>query len=207
MPAISPVLLDHPALWRGGQCAPVAATVASGFAPLDLYLPGGGWPQATLTELSVATPGIGELALLMPACARLTQAGRRVIFIDPPHLPYAPALADAGVDLARLLLVRTASRKDRLWALEQSLKSALSGAVLAWPGSVDDHSLRRLQLACEQGGGSGFLFAPAAASMQSSVVALRLSLSAAGDGRLAVRILKRRGSLVLHPIVLDPRPS
>src|SRR5690606_9688541 len=104
--------------------------------------------------------GSGELSLLMPACARLTQAGRWVIFIAPPHIPYAPALADAGLDLARLLLVRTGSSQERLWALEQALKSRHCGAALAWLERIDDRSRRRLQLACEQGGTSGFLYLP-----------------------------------------------
>ena len=102
-------------------------------------------------------PRIAQFALLMPVCARLTRAGRWVIFIAPPYIPYVPALADAGLELARLLLVRAESSNDRLWALEQALKSAHCGAALAWPDRIDDRSLRRLQLACEQGGTSGFL--------------------------------------------------
>lgn len=195
--------LDHHALWRGNECTYAAKGVPSGYTALDQHLPGGGWPRGALTELIALTQGVGELRLLMPACARLTLAGQCVAFLDPPYIPYSPALVSAGLDLARLLLVRTRSRKDHLWALEQLLKSGRCGAVLAWPGHLDDRSARRLQLACEQGAGCGFLFAPAA--VQASVAALRLSLSASTAGELAVRILKRRGSLVPHAILLDVR--
>jgi len=198
-------LLDHPALWRGEACARADSSVASGFAALDACLPGGGWPQAALTELITQTAGIGELALLMPACARLTHSGRWVAFIAPPHIPYAPALADAGVDLARLLLIKAESGKDRLWALEQCLKSKHCGAALAWPDGIEPRSLRRLQLACEQGGTSAFLFLPQNAALNASTAALRLQLAPADDGGLAVRVLKRRGGIVAHPIRIDPR--
>lgn len=197
-------LLDHPALWRGRDCVRVADAIPSGFAALDRCLPGGGWPRGALTELIVRPQGIGELRLLMPACARLTRGGRRVLFVSPPWLPYAPALAAAGLDLGRLLLVRAATAADRFWALEQSLRSPRCGAVLAWPGLLDDRSLRRLQLACEHGGTSAFLFVPERAAANASPAALRLRLHPADDGALRVNVLKRRGGAVAAPVDLRP---
>ena len=196
-------LLEHPALWRGEECARVAAAEPSGFAALDRCLPGGGWPQAALTEIIIQSAGIGELTLLMPACARLTQAGRSMVFVSPPHIPYAPALAAAGLDLKHLLLLKPQTRKDRLWALEQALSSASCGAALAWIESIDDRSLRRLQLACERSGACGFLFM--SENNSASTAALRLELSATDGGLLSVRILKRRGGLIAAPVIVDLR--
>jgi hypothetical protein len=207
MSASLDVLLEHPGLWRGEECARNVPTVPSGFDTLDRCLPGGGWPQGALSELFVPVVGIGELSLLMPACARLTHAGRWVIFIAPPHVPYAPALAAAGLNLARLLLVRAESGKEKLWALEQALKSGHCGAVLAWPDRSDDRSQRRLQLACEQGGTSGFLFVQAQAAAEASTAALRLALAPAADGQLDVRILKRRGGTLNRTLRIDVRSA
>ena len=99
-------LLRHPALWRGGD-AGAPETVPTGFRALDARLPGGGWPLATLIELLVPAAGVGEIRLLLPALRRLTTAvgeePRWVAWLAPPHLPYAPALADAGLDPARML--------------------------------------------------------------------------------------------------------
>ena len=198
-------LLEHNNLWRGDECARAVPALPSGFAALDACLPGGGWPEATLTEFFVPVEGIGEFALLMPACARLTRAGRWVAFIAPPYIPYAPALADAGLDLARLLLIKAESIRDKLWALEQSLRSKRCGAAFAWPGHIDDRSLRRLQLACEQGETSGFLFMPEAAAVNSSPAALRLRLTVDDTGMLEIHVLKRRGGTLARPIRLDQR--
>jgi hypothetical protein len=59
-----------------------------------------------LTEIAVERWGSGELALFMPLLARLSRPGGErqgwIAWISPPFLPYAPALAAAGVDLARV---------------------------------------------------------------------------------------------------------
>src|SRR5919197_5979013 len=92
-------LIARQALWRGAALATAVATVPSSFAALDVELPGGGWPRQGLTELLTDEQGIGELGLVLPTLARLTRAGKRVVWVGPPHEPYAPALAAAGMDL------------------------------------------------------------------------------------------------------------
>ena len=112
-PASLAALLSHPAIWRGGDCAPEPAALATGFAALDAVLPGRGWPGAALTEIAIAREGIGELSLMLPALARLTRERRDIVWVAPPHLPYAPALVAAGVDPARLVIVRPRQARRR----------------------------------------------------------------------------------------------
>src|SRR5207253_1054093 len=112
-------LPSHPAIWRGSDLARMRfESVASGFAALDAELPGGGWPTGLLTELIPAHEGIGEIRVLGSALAALSASGRKLAWIAPPHTPYAPALAAAGIDTSRLMIVRTRSDKDALWAAE-----------------------------------------------------------------------------------------
>ena len=49
---------------------------ATGFSALDAALPHRGWPSGTVVELMPTDTGIGELRLLMPALARMTQSER-----------------------------------------------------------------------------------------------------------------------------------
>jgi cell division inhibitor SulA/protein ImuA len=189
-------LLRHPALWRGdGRVVPEA--LPTGFRALDARLPGGGWPLATLIELLVPAAGVGEIRLLLPALKRLAMAEdaapRWVAWLAPPHLPYAPALADAGLDPARMLVVRPRAGSDRLWAMEQALRSGACAAVLGWAGAVDGTALRRLKLAAEEGRTPAFLLRPAVHRGDASPAALRLVLAARGFG-LDVEILKSRGA-------------
>jgi len=166
----------------------------SGHAALDRELPGGGWPRGTLTELLGAHPGIGELQLVLPALAALTAQGRRVAWLAPPHLPYAPALAAAGLDLACLVVVRAPGRRDALWAAEQALRAGSCHALLAWLHSPGYNELRRLSLAAATGvRPCVFLFRPPAAAATPSPASLRLALEPAAAG-LGVSFLKRRGA-------------
>jgi hypothetical protein len=186
-------LLRHPALWRGGAGA--LETVPTGFRALDARLPGGGWPLDTLVELLVPTAGVGEIRLLLPALRHLSAAGtvpRWIAWLAPPHLPYAPALADAGLDPARMLVVRPRAGLDRLWAMEQALRSGACAAVLGWTGEARDPMLRRLKLAAEEGRTPAFLLRPSSCRDDHSPAALRLAL-AARDYGLDVEILKSRG--------------
>ncbi|APD11349.1 hypothetical protein UC34_25370 [Pandoraea vervacti] len=93
-------------LWRASELAHChRAGHTTGFAELDAELPGAGWPHGAVTELLSERPGIGEWRLLAPALRALTQAGKPVMVIGPPMLPYAPALAGWGIDLRWLSVV------------------------------------------------------------------------------------------------------
>jgi protein ImuA len=203
MQSLEPVL-NHPAVWRGDSCARVTIPSAStGFSALDAVLPGGGWPAAALTEIYAARPGLGEMQLVMPAIARLTQAGRWATLIAPPHIPYAPALAAHGLKLSRLLVVRAEKIEERFWACEQALRYPDGGAVLAWIDQAPERALKRLQLAAEGGNAIALLFRSARV-IPASPAALRLQIERTPD-RTLVRVLKRRGSSLPAPVAIDLR--
>jgi hypothetical protein len=195
-------LLSHPAIWRGNDCAIEPASIGTGFAELDAALPGGGWPRGALTELLLEREGIGELRLTLPALARLQSEGRTIVWIAPPYRPYAPAVAAVGLDLARLVVVRGASRSDALWADEQALRAPECGAAFGWIPTHEERVLRRLQVAAREGRTWGVLWRRPGERASATAAPLRLAL-APSQGRLAVRVLKRRGAELARPIVLD----
>lgn len=203
---------DWPAaVWRADQLGHAAAeTCPSGFARLDAELPGGGWPAGALTELITREAGIGELRLLAPVLRQLTRAQRLVVLLAPPHIPYAPSLASFGIDPQRLLIVQAPNAADRLWAIEQTLRSASFGALLAWmpQATPRPEQLRRLQLAAQSARGPVWLFRPLEAQHQPSPAPLRLLLLPRPEQRLSVQVLKRRGPVLAAPVLLDlPQPA
>jgi hypothetical protein len=203
MPPDLDLVLRHPAIWRGDQYAKVAvASVPTGFAALDAQLPGGGWPRAALTELLINQRGIGELRLLAPALARLSQEDKWLALIAPPHLPYAPGFESLGVNLSRLVVVRTKSDGESLWAAERCLRSGTCAAVVAWPGVGTERTQRRLQAAAEEGKSFGVVFGHTRQAAQPSPAPLRIQLSA-GRNRLDLQILKRRGGGWAPPLSLE----
>jgi hypothetical protein len=212
-------VLKNPRVWIAGQSSVVTnAPIPTGFAALDEKL-GGGWPVGALTEILLDGQGIGELRCLMPALARLTQdsgtpslasskltspsssalgldiptATRLITWIAPPHIPYAPALAQQGLDVAKLLVVRTAKSVDALWAMEQALRSNACMAAFAWFHDVDDRSLRRIQLAAEAGQNWAVIFRPARYAQSHSPAALRIQLKFVVNGPVLNIIRNRYG--------------
>ena len=199
-------LLRHPGIWRRSASAQQhMRALPTGLAELDAVLPGGGWPCGALSEILFAHDGIGELSLLMPALAAITQRRQRVVFVAPPYIPYAPALDAYGLDLRYVVQIE-ANAGEGAWSAEQCLRSGSCGAVLGWLHQADYTQLRRLQLAAESGDALAFLFRPAHSAGKSSPAALRLQLHAgsADDPVLAagsdtaqvdIEILKCRGNL------------
>ena len=182
-------LLEHPAIWRGRSAAQRSG-LSTGFAALDEYLPDSGWPRTGLIELLVSRFGSGELTLLVPALASLTRAAvaRWCVWVTPPLVPFAPALASCGVVLDRLAVVGGARP---LWAFEQTLGSGACDAVLGWVRQVKPRDIRRLQLAAERGRTLGVLFRPRRAAREASGAVLRLSVEPLAFG-VRLTILKGR---------------
>ncbi|MGH8446993.1 MAG: translesion DNA synthesis-associated protein ImuA [Solimonas sp.] len=188
--ALQDVLRDA-RLWRGDGQAPLRAE-PTGHAQLDALLPGGGWPCAALSEVVYPAPGVGELQLAMPLLLRLARARRRLAMVAPPHLPYAPALVQQGLDLHGLLVIDAIGEADALWAAEELLR-AQAGAVLLWQDAIAPTAQRRLQLAAENGGGFALAYRRAARRDEGSVAALRLGIERVGASA-HVEVLKCRGA-------------
>ncbi|SHE95048.1 protein ImuA [Microbulbifer donghaiensis] len=188
-------LLARPDIWQAAnEHKRQRGGIASGFSSLDALLTGRGWPRGATTELLVNQSGIGEISLLLPALAELTQREQMVVLVNPPFIPYAPALASAGVQLEKLLIIHPRGQKDELWATEQALQSGCCGALLSWQGrqAPVDKDLRRLQLAAREGDCLHFHFRPQSCAASPSPASLRLQLGSDGD-QLAVQLLKQLG--------------
>lgn len=187
-------LLQGSLIWRGAEPAQ-PKTQSTGFRELDERLPGQGWPLGTLIEILPACEGVGELTLCVPLLKAVCRAGRRAAFVCPPHVPYAPALMQAGVPLEAMLWVAASDETDGHWAAEQLLRDGHAGAVLLWSATHDERQLRRLQLAAETGQSFAFLYRSAAVLRQGSPAALRIALYADAGGTRA-ELVKVRGG---HP--------
>jgi hypothetical protein len=180
---------------------------STGRHALDARLPGGGWPTASLVEVLIDAAGLGEIQLFLPA---LVQSQRKrdgdapwIVWIAPPHEPFAPALAQQGIELSRFIIVRPPSAMEALWAAEQALSSGVCAAVLLWLKGTDDRWLRRLKLAAEEGGALGVLFRPERHRFESSPAVLRLLLSR-GEREPHLSLLKVQGG---RPGPIEPEPS
>lgn len=181
-----------------GQEAPflgAQAGRATGLDGLDRLLARGGaeggLPKGALTLLG-GTPGSGRASLAARVIAHETSSGRPAAWVDVKKTLYPPALAQAGVELDRLLLVRTDPERA-FYAAEQLLESSeLSTVVLS---GLDRHltptRARRLQSAAESASTVGLIVADPTRLPALTSVALELRL-ARRDGGLMVTVARDR---------------
>ena len=195
--ALADILADA-RVWKlkDASATPSRPVWSTGRSALDERLPGGGWPTASLIEVLLETTGLGEVQLFLPALVECQQGmgGETpwIVWIAPPHEPYAPALAQQGIDLGRLLVVRPPSATEALWAAEQALSSGVCAVVLLWLQGTDDRWLRRLKLAAEAGGALGVLFRPERHRFESSPASLRLAVTK-GPRNTHLELIKVQG--------------
>lgn len=126
-----------------------------GIAAIDQALPWNGLPGAALHEI-VGRPGDGAATGFAAwLLAQLTKPDGQVLWCrgagSETGRPYAPALAQAGLSPERVIAVEAAKASERLWAMEEGLRSGAFCAVLAEDTDADLTATRRLQLAAESG--------------------------------------------------------
>jgi protein ImuA len=103
-------------------------------------------------ELAASTAGF-TLAIL----AGLMKNGGSAAWIGNAPRIFPPALKSFGIDPGQVFFIDLKKEKDRLWAMEESLKcSALSAVIGEIPELSFTHS-RRFQLAVEQSKTTGFI--------------------------------------------------
>jgi len=196
------LLKNNPLLWRADDgLTEKKESFSTGYVALDGILPASGWPANALVELIVPRWGIGELQLVSPVMAQLSQSAHYLVWIAPPFIPYAPSLQTHGIVLERLfVLPKTQVKEGVLWSMEKVLRAHSCGVAMAWPQRVTDKTARRLQLAAENGRSLGFIFRNVEA--KSSPAALRMRLTPVKNG-LEVQVLKARGTSRFQRVCLN----
>lgn len=125
----------------GRGAAPVVAT---GLAPLDGLLPGGGLARGRLT---LWRPGGGATAVLRSACEAAVTRGERAVWVDAARVQGADGLREGP------LLVRPATERLALVCAEELLRSGGVGLlVLAGAGREAAQEAVRLSRGARAGG-------------------------------------------------------
>ena len=203
---------------RGGLLGgAVPPSILSILPELDEVLPDQGIPRGCVVELAVAGGVSLATAIALAAC-RAAQREAALCggdvpwcaFVDPSATLYGPGVAEAGVTLERLLVVRpplealerTAIRLAESQAFAVTVIDTMGvpgkscGVVLgSWPRVV-----RRLALSAEASGTAVLLITDSEARRPLPLpVAMRLELSRTSADRLSVRVAKERRGRISGP--------
>ena len=211
--------------------APKAPSLSLDWPELDDALPDAGLPRGVVELASPRAIGGGTaIALSAIRAAHAKDARGWCAWIDPEGTLHAPGVAMAGVDLARMLVVRPPRSELARVAVKVASARAfdvividmdpIPGAVSsasqksgarrvnrkkAWPSEV---VVRKLAILAEEGGATVILLTDAQSPRAMPwPVALRLELSRSPDA-LAIRVAKERQGRVglVKTISMRSRP-
>lgn len=158
-------------------------------------------------ELLSATDGSGAWTLGLWMARRACGESKVLVVADRQGWFYPVAAARLGIDLHRVLVVRPASVVDLRFVVDQSLRCAAVGAVLAWHERLSMAESRRLELATQRGGGVGILLRPRGARDRPSCAPLRLLVTPVPSRTLRrcvrVEVVRCRGAVPGESLVLE----
>lgn len=179
-------------IWQGKAINEPDGSSLSGYPELDAGLEGGLPTQGVIDIHSDI--GIGELRLFLPyILQRQNQQQRLLVIIAPPLQINGEMLAELGIDLSQVLVIRPGDQQQALWAAEQCLKSDCCHTVLSWLQNLEIHQVKRLQLAAKQSRAVQVIFRQQQTQGLSLPVTLSMSLQPQAQG-LRIKVNKRIGS-------------
>lgn len=187
------------------------APLATGWPEVDAVL-GGGFPRRAITEV-LGEAACGKTTLAASALGALTRAGSLVAWIDAAGEIHPPALAAAGVDLSRLLIVRPPDTQDSsaaLWAAEVLLQSGTFAAVVLDATALPPPPRRALDRRAPVLRGAAEAHDVALVVLAETPFglppAMRVRVEARPEGRLRVAVEKTRAGVAGRAAETTPPP-
>lgn len=166
-------------LWQGYR--PLAAGKAEriGLGEIEDSFPGGVFPKKAIHEFitiqpehSAASDGFiaGLLSVLM-------ENGAACVWVSTSRQLFPASLGLFNVEPERIIFMDVQREKDLLWITEEALKCEGLAAVVAELSSISLIESRRLQLAVEASGVTGFILRKDGNKAASSVATARWKIS------------------------------
>ncbi len=165
-----------------------------------------GLAGGTLVDLLSDGEGSGAWTLSLLMGKPLCLTGRIFVVADADRSFYPPAACGMGIDLDRLLIVRTPQRQHALTALVQSLRCPAVGAVVGSFDRMTSAEYRQLQVAAETGGGVGFMLRPIVALKTTSFAAVRLRVTHEPGGlhrRIRVEVIRGTDAVAGTSVIVE----
>lgn len=126
-----------------------------GIPALDSLWPEGGLPNGALHEVnSISLAGFAAASAF--AASNAGRLGKPVLWCTTSPDFYGPGLAQMGLAVSRLIVVRARSEKEVLAVMEEALRHASLGCVIGETPRLTLTTSRRLALAAESGATMAF---------------------------------------------------
>jgi len=166
-------------LWQGFKPQAAGKAERVGLGEIEQAFPGGVFPKRAIHEFitvlpedSAASDGFiaGLLAILM-------QDGAACVWVSTSRGLFPASLSTFNVEPERIIFMDVKTEKDVLWVTEEALKCEGLAAVVSEVNNLSLIDSRRLQLAVEESGVTGFILRKDASKAASTVATARWKIS------------------------------
>lgn len=130
-----------------------------GLNALNQAFPNNTFPLGAVHELisDTAEQAAATTGFVSGIVSHLMHRGGACLWLTTSRFVFPPALSSFGIEPHRVIFVHPRNEKECNWAMEEALKTEGLAAVIASCRNINLTSSRRLQLAVEQSGNTGFL--------------------------------------------------
>jgi len=137
-----------------------AAEINIGLGRIKFSFPGFVFPQGVIHEFTYANAEdrSATSGFVTGILSALMQNGRIALWINSSQAFFPPALKIFGIEPDNIIYIHLKKEKEILWVIEEALKCEGLAAVVGELKDLDFTASRRLQLAVEKSGVTGFIF-------------------------------------------------
>jgi len=130
-----------------------------GLAPLTAAFPNNVFPTGAIHEFISYEPAnaASTNGFIAAVTSKLIKDGGLCLWVGNERKIFPPGLKHFGLEPDRVVFINVPRVKDALWIVEEALKCAALTAVIAEVRELNFTDSRRLQLAVEHSGVTGFI--------------------------------------------------
>jgi protein ImuA len=166
-------------LWQGFKPQGLGKGEAIGLGEIENAFPNGVFPKKAIHEFITVLPehAAASDGFIGGLLSVLMKDGAACVWISTARKLFPAALRLFNVEPERIIFMDVARERDVLWVMEEALKCEGLAAVVAELNELSLIESRRLQLAVEESGVTGFILRKDARKTVSSVATARWRIS------------------------------
>lgn len=168
-------------MWQGYRAASETALGKIGLGAIEAAFPGGAFPKRAIHEFITMIPehAAASDGFIAGLLAVLMEEGAACVWVSTSRRLFPGSLRAFNVEPERIIFMDVKTEREVLWIMEEALKCEGLAAVVAELNNVSLIESRRLQLAVEESGATGFVLRKDGRKMTSTVASARWQISPA----------------------------
>ncbi|HKG07344.1 MAG TPA: hypothetical protein VKB19_12830 [Pedobacter sp.] len=166
-------------LWQGFKPQAAGKAELVGLGDIEQSFPGGVFPKSAIHEFITVLPedAAASDGFIAGLLAILMKGGAVCVWVSTSRRLFPASLSTFNVEPERIIFIDVKTEKDALWITEEALKCEGLAAVVAELNNLSLIESRRLQLAVEESGVTGFILRKDASKTASTVATARWKIS------------------------------